>query len=189
MHTADDFILLLLPSPGDGKRRRWGQQGQPPPVQRGGHRKSYAGAVKTPTINPKTLVDIKPLADAKRSINTMNSTDAKWSKDARRVACARRWANTTRPVSSAQPVVAAETGDAKRPMDTAGPVEAVRPTDAAETGDAAVHAEEKEEYCFWSFDGQGNQEGASFRPFSLLKIKLTYYNKICFVDNIEVWLM
>ena len=61
----DGFILSLLPSPGDEKR---GQQGQPPPVQRGGRLKSYAGAIRTPTINHKTIVDAKSLSNAKSSV-------------------------------------------------------------------------------------------------------------------------
>ena len=134
----DGFIFSLLPSPGDRKGRRWGQQGQPPPVQRGGHPKSYAGALKTPIINPKTLVNAKSPVNAKKSVHTMNSADAKWSKDARRIAYARKRANTTRPVSPTHPLDAAETGDAEGPMDTTRPVEATRPADAAETDNAAV---------------------------------------------------
>ena len=81
------------------KKKTWGAAGTSPAmqVQLGGRPKSYAGALKTPTINPKTLVDAKSLADAKRSVHTKNSADAKWSKDARRVAYARRRANATDP--------------------------------------------------------------------------------------------
>ena len=43
-------------------------QGQPPPVQPNGRLKSYAGAVRTTTINHKTIVNTKSLADAKRSV-------------------------------------------------------------------------------------------------------------------------
>ena len=81
------------------KKKTWGAAGTSPAmqVQLGGRPKSYAGALKTPTINPKTLVDAKSLADAKRSVHTKNSADAKWSKDASRVAYARRRANASDP--------------------------------------------------------------------------------------------
>ena len=142
----DGFILSLLPSPGGGKRRRRGtcQQGHPPPVRRGGRPETYASAVKTPTINVKTLADAKSLADAKKTEPIKNSSDAKWSKDARRIAYAKRRANAARPVSLPRPLDAAETVDAEKPVATTRPVDAAETGDAEETGNAEETGEAEE---------------------------------------------
>ena len=90
-----------------------------------------------PTIKPKTLIDAKSLAVAKRSIprtQMQMPSCPKMPGELLKLGC------DPMPQDlevQPQPFDAAETSNAKRPVDTVRPGEGVR-SDDAETGDAVV---------------------------------------------------